>query len=109
MILRASQHFLPFGRLGQKAGNSDGTRHRTKNDKKFRSCSAAVLPGMNSTQRCARSFARPDIRFRTPSLVRAISGANAATGQLSTLSTHPDVASEKAVASHRNNFLALDR
>ena len=52
-----------------------------KMTKKFRSRSAAVRPGMNSTHRSARSFIRPEIRFLTLSLARAISGANAATGQ----------------------------
>ncbi|HLZ43758.1 MAG TPA: hypothetical protein VKQ11_22525 [Candidatus Sulfotelmatobacter sp.] len=49
--------------------------------KKFRSRSAAVRPGMNFTHRSARSLIKPDIRFLTPSLVRAISGAKAAIGQ----------------------------
>ena len=52
-----------------------------KMTKKFCSRSLGVRPGMNSTHRCARSFIKPEIRFLTTGLARAISGAKAATGQ----------------------------
>ena len=49
--------------------------------KKFCSRSDVVCPGMNSTHLAVRCFIRPEIRFLTVNLARAISGANAATGQ----------------------------